>query len=318
MRRHLHDQANDLDALLQLRDTAEQARRVRPDTDLGRALDAAFDTVMALGNLVGLFGEGATRNPAEPFSRHFARRTRHVLATLPAADNPYLHQLLCGRYPQGHPVPWLTAAVPARLPEITWTAAMMDDALPAAPGPFDFIHLSNILDWLSPAAARTTLERVAGGAVAGRLRADSAAQLDARHPGPGQPFCLADGAGRCAARARLQLLLPSPPPGKEGLTMHHLSGPPSLDLAGKLAAFEEQFIYPLGPGRHFRITHGEDYPRFFRAMGEAVCFVVEQEDRVAGTLGMAIRRLILPDGTSRRAAYFGDLKIAPAGAAAWP
>jgi S-adenosylmethionine-diacylglycerol 3-amino-3-carboxypropyl transferase len=36
---------------------------------------------------------------------------------------------------------------------------MMDDALAAAPGQFDFIHLSNILDWLSPAAARTTLER---------------------------------------------------------------------------------------------------------------------------------------------------------------
>lgn len=96
--------------------------------------------------------------------------------------------------------------------------------------------------------------------------------------------------------------------------MHQLSGPPSPELARKLAAFEEQFVYPLGPGRHFRITHGDDYPRFFRAMGklgDATVFVVEREERVAATLAVVVRRLTLPDGSSRKVAYFGDLKIAP-------
>jgi S-adenosylmethionine-diacylglycerol 3-amino-3-carboxypropyl transferase len=159
LRRRLETHTNELVSLLVLRDSAEQARRVERQTDLGRALDTAFDEVMALPNLVGLFGEEATRNPAEPFARHFARRTRHVLATLPAAENPYLWQLLAGRYPDETPVPWLVADPPERLPEFTWTVAKMDDALATAPGPFDFVHLSNILDWLSPGAAKMTLER---------------------------------------------------------------------------------------------------------------------------------------------------------------
>src|SRR5262249_18041697 len=39
LRRDLHDHAADLESLLLLRDPDEQARRVRPNTDLGRALD---------------------------------------------------------------------------------------------------------------------------------------------------------------------------------------------------------------------------------------------------------------------------------------
>src|SRR5262249_60196605 len=107
--------AAQLEALLCLRDTGEQARRAAPDTDLGRALDAAFDDAMDLAHLVRLFGEEATRNRVEAFSRHFARRTRHALATLPAADNPYLWQVLRGCYPDGARLPWLDAAAPAPL-----------------------------------------------------------------------------------------------------------------------------------------------------------------------------------------------------------
>jgi hypothetical protein len=66
----------------------------------------------------------------------------------------------------------------------------------------------------------------------------------------------------------------------------------------------------LGPGKFFRISHGEDYTLFFRAQGEGACFIAEHEGRVVGALGTAIRRLWMPDGTERVAAYFGDLKIA--------
>src|SRR5436190_6002658 len=83
----LEHASDELTALLQLRDPVEQSRRVEPRTTLGRALDTAFDSVMTLPNLVALFGEAATRNRVEPFCRHFANRTRHVLATLPSADN---------------------------------------------------------------------------------------------------------------------------------------------------------------------------------------------------------------------------------------
>jgi hypothetical protein len=96
------------------------------------------------------------------------------------------------------------------------------------------------------------------------------------------------------------------------MIVHRLCGTPPADLAQALAAFEKQFTYPLGPGRCFRISHGEDYPRFFRAIGEAACFVAEQDGRVLGTLGSALRRLVLPEGGERPVVYLGDLKVAPA------
>jgi S-adenosylmethionine-diacylglycerol 3-amino-3-carboxypropyl transferase len=158
LRETLRDVQDEILALLQLSDVPEQSRRVAPTTHLGRALDGAFDLVMALPNLVGLFGEAATRNRYEPFSRHFARRLRHVLATLPAADNPYLWQLLRGDFPKGTVYPWLNAPGSARWPKVEWTVTSMADALPQFSEDFDFIHLSNILDWLAPEEARATLD----------------------------------------------------------------------------------------------------------------------------------------------------------------
>ena len=158
LREALGEVADELMALLQLRDPVEQARRADPKTRLGGALDAAFDSVMALPNLIELFGERATRNRCEPFSRHFARRTREALATLPAADNPYIWQMLLGRFPDNVCYPWLVAAAPARWPEIQWTVSGMSDALIQTSQTFDFIHLSNILDWLASEEARSVLE----------------------------------------------------------------------------------------------------------------------------------------------------------------
>ena len=83
-------------------------------------------------------------------------------------------------------------------------------------------------------------------------------------------------------------------------------------LAGALERFERQFTYPLGPGRSFRISHGDDYVRFFRAMGEARCFVAEREQRVLGVLGAALRPLLFPGGERRAVLYLGDLKVDPA------
>jgi hypothetical protein len=95
------------------------------------------------------------------------------------------------------------------------------------------------------------------------------------------------------------------------MIVHRLCASPSPELARALDRFEEQFRYPLGPGRFFRIVHGDDYPRFFRAMGEGVCFVAEREERVLGVIGAALRILAMPDGEERPAVYLGDLKIDP-------
>ncbi len=95
------------------------------------------------------------------------------------------------------------------------------------------------------------------------------------------------------------------------MIVDRISAAPPPDLSRALAVFEDQFRYPLGPGRTFRISHGDDYPRFFRAMGDGACFVARHEGDVVGTLGVAIRRLTLPDGNDRSVAYLGDLKVAP-------
>jgi hypothetical protein len=95
------------------------------------------------------------------------------------------------------------------------------------------------------------------------------------------------------------------------MIIHPLSASPPAELARALDRFEEQFLYPLGPGRFFRVSHGEDYPRFFRAMGEGVCFVAEREGTVLGVMSVALRRLALPGGSERLAVYLGDVKIDP-------
>jgi hypothetical protein len=95
------------------------------------------------------------------------------------------------------------------------------------------------------------------------------------------------------------------------MIVHQLCSAPPKSLSQALADFEQQFTYPLGPGRLFRISHGDDYSRFFRAIGKAACFVAEEDGLVVGTLGVALRTLRLPNGVDVTTAYFADLKIAP-------
>jgi len=92
--------------------------------------------------------------------------------------------------------------------------------------------------------------------------------------------------------------------------VHRLERSPLTDLAQKLEAFERAFRYALGPAQSFRISHGPDYHRFFRAMGRAACFVAEEDGAVLGTVAVAIRRLGRPDGSVHAVAYVGDLKVA--------
>jgi hypothetical protein len=100
--------------------------------------------------------------------------------------------------------------------------------------------------------------------------------------------------------------------GAKKMRISHLTGPPPPGLARALAEFEVPFTYPLGPGKFFRISHGEDYTLFFRAQGNGSCFIADTQGSVIGALGTAIRGIWMPDGTERATAYFGDLKIAAA------
>lgn len=95
------------------------------------------------------------------------------------------------------------------------------------------------------------------------------------------------------------------------MKIHLLAERPPPNMARSLAQFERQFRYPLGSERFFRIHHGEDYSRFFRAMGEGVSFIAERSGNILGTIGVARRALILPDGNMKNVVYIGDAKVAP-------
>ena len=158
LREHLEGFRAEIAALMSMDDPAMQARRIAPGTTLRKALDQAFDEVMCLENLVALFGAEATRNPLQDFPRHFAERTFEALATFPARTNSFLAQLLLNPPTDSSFPDWLLAPAPARGPEIVYTHAPMVDALRVLPeAGADFVHLSNILDWLSPEAAGETL-----------------------------------------------------------------------------------------------------------------------------------------------------------------
>lgn len=93
------------------------------------------------------------------------------------------------------------------------------------------------------------------------------------------------------------------------MKIHALDSQPARELSAALEQFESQFRYPLGGEAWFRISHGEDYTRFFRAVGTARCFVATSGDEVIGTITSTICQLRRPGGRFQRAAYLADLKV---------
>ncbi|HAL72171.1 MAG TPA: DUF3419 domain-containing protein, partial [Verrucomicrobiales bacterium] len=78
-----------------------------------------------------------------------------------AATNPFLHQMYGGRFAPGWPYDWLKSTAPLQA-EIVWHQGRMLDVLASLPAASaDLVHLSNILDWLSPAQAEQTLTAAA-------------------------------------------------------------------------------------------------------------------------------------------------------------
>ncbi|MGA2231198.1 MAG: DUF3419 family protein [Tepidisphaeraceae bacterium] len=157
LREEMGEIALEWPGILNLREAGTRILRTAPDSAFGAVMDHAFDRAMDLKNLVRLFGSAATQNSVQPFSRHFAARTRHAIAALETADNPYLWQMLTGRFPNGCAYPWLSAPRPLRMPQISETIGPFDAALDEFRDHFDFIHLSNILDWLSAEQAARML-----------------------------------------------------------------------------------------------------------------------------------------------------------------
>jgi S-adenosylmethionine-diacylglycerol 3-amino-3-carboxypropyl transferase len=116
---------------------------------------------MSLPNLVALFGKEATQNPRQPFHRHFAERVRRGMAEHSPASNPFLWQMLAGKFPPGVCYDWQSCEAPVAS-SARFVHGRMSDALAALPErSVDLVHLSNILDWLSVSDATECLLRAA-------------------------------------------------------------------------------------------------------------------------------------------------------------
>lgn len=159
LRKELAPYAKEIESLFLFTDIDDQAKFIASDTVLGKALDAALDNVMSQENLAGIFGPKATANRLQDFSKHFAQQIRIYLAHHPAHTSPWLAHMLLGHFYKDQTFPWLSAQCSRALPKITYCHNYMDTILEASePNQYHVIHLSNIIDWLTPQEVERTLQ----------------------------------------------------------------------------------------------------------------------------------------------------------------
>lgn len=157
LRRLLQPQSHKIADFLATTDEQSASRMIASDTETGKALDSAFASALRLENLIALFGEAATQNPRQPFHLHFLQQLRDITSRLAPARNPWIWQLLAGKFPPDAPVDWLLDCPPLLVHPDYRCGPMRETLEDSEPGAIDFVHLSNILDWLSPEDAAGTL-----------------------------------------------------------------------------------------------------------------------------------------------------------------
>ncbi len=156
LRHALQAHQKDLDILLALDEPAQQINYI-DHTNLRNALKEAFDKVMALPNLIALFGEAATGNRRISFSEHFFERTINILSTQPARTNPYLQSVLLVKGNKRTVSPWIEMPAPDKMPNLSYLESSMLSTLSQSSIKYDLIHLSNICDWLKEEEAKELL-----------------------------------------------------------------------------------------------------------------------------------------------------------------
>jgi S-adenosylmethionine-diacylglycerol 3-amino-3-carboxypropyl transferase len=91
-------------------------------------------------------------------------RAHHALTALDPAANPYLHWILTGRHGAALPYalrPEHFATIRANLGRLEWRQQSLEDfAAVAAPGSVDRFNLSDIFEYVAPAAYQASLERL--------------------------------------------------------------------------------------------------------------------------------------------------------------
>lgn len=122
-------------------------------------LECIFNEYFDLALLVRLFGKQATQNPLKSFSHHFYDQTDKYLNRDESLNSPYLNQMLFGIFNEvSYPWHQLNALTARDVCSVDFSKSLMLDRLKnAGTESYEFIHLSNILDWLSKAEAGEVL-----------------------------------------------------------------------------------------------------------------------------------------------------------------
>lgn len=111
---------------------------------------AAFAMWFSDALLHAMFGPDATQHaPPGSYPAYFRARIERGLADPARGSNRFLHHVLVGCFRPEAPPPWLGWRPPADVP-IELVHGTLADLDPAA---FDLLHLSNVFDWMAPAAA---------------------------------------------------------------------------------------------------------------------------------------------------------------------
>jgi S-adenosylmethionine-diacylglycerol 3-amino-3-carboxypropyl transferase len=149
--------------LLNLNNPAKQTSYLQKHNYIYCQMQLLLEHYMALDQLVALFGKDATQNPLQSFASHFGQRILWALQNIAANNNPYLWQMLRtsaihfkNQVPR--PVaPWLDLPQQKIHATIKYLHTSMEKALQTQ-NDVNCIHLSNILDWLSPQQAGNLLK----------------------------------------------------------------------------------------------------------------------------------------------------------------
>ena len=122
-------------------------------------LHSIFEKYFSLQLLIELFGKQATQNPLKTFSAHFLEQTMAYLHSTEDISTPFLQQFLRGEFSSGSAYDWMSLPVIQEYAQVEFQHGLMLDYMKTADSEsFDFIHLSNILDWLSADEAGELLQ----------------------------------------------------------------------------------------------------------------------------------------------------------------
>ena len=125
----------------------EQKKLLQQDLSEVQAL---FDTIFSLDSLIELFGPNAVQNRKTSYSNHFYNRFIWTLSNQLIHSNPFFYQFAYLRYPTNRQTDYLSLPSQALCPVQFHTSFMLQHLASQEPATYDYVHLSNILDWETP------------------------------------------------------------------------------------------------------------------------------------------------------------------------